>query len=303
MAIMLIKMQSVSDRVTSVVVSAVNTLKMNYFVNVAKIDAPSIERLDKFISACLSLYKTASKEGDDSGDDACILAVMALVKLDRSTQDTDPSRPYLIQAACLLENLRDDSPNNYKATLFLLLISQLLGLVSISLSAFQDLSLREIQYDTLSHLLYTRISTIHPFGSSIRSMKSLDDRHKDPLSGIEFALKWKPKAVGTFMNFMSKDVEKIQFDKILEFSQFKERLEKSFTKVLLKIEKRRIARLTNQTSLLEESLEHFRNATSDNRDFDVIPDFEYYEFVGMTKFGDQILTGSKPGVTISTPPC
>jgi N-terminal acetyltransferase B complex non-catalytic subunit len=284
------------------VVSAVNTLKINYFVNISKINAPSLEQLEKFISGCLSLYKTASKDSDDSGDDACILAVIALIKLDRSLEGTDPSRPHLVQAACLLETLRDDSPNNYKANLFSLLISQLLGLVSMSLTAFQDLSLREIQYDTLSHLLYTRISILHPFGANLRALKSLDDRHKNPLDGIEFALKWKPKAVGTFMDFMSKDVDKVHFDKILEFSQFKERLEQSFTRAVLKVERRRIARLSNQTLALEESLEHFKNATSDNRDFDVIPDFEYYESAGTKTFHNQVLTGAKPGVIASLYP-
>jgi N-terminal acetyltransferase B complex non-catalytic subunit len=247
--------------------------------------------MEKFICNCLNLYKLSAKESDDSGDEACILAVMTLMKLNNLEEHSPHS--HLIQAACLLENLRDDSSENYKATLLSLCVSQLLGLGSVALSAFMNLSLREIQYDTLSHLLYTRMAMLHPFAVNLRVMKSVDDRHKDPLEGVQFALKWKDKAVNAFLNFMSKGLDSIHFDKILEFSEFKERLEKSFTRRLLHVEKRRIARLTDQTSSLEESNLHFDDASLDNRDFYSIPDFEYD---GSRRFDELILTGAKPGV-------
>jgi len=248
----------------------------------------------------LNLYKVSIDHTDDSGDEACILAVMALIKLQKQEPESEFSQAHLIQTACLLETLRDDSPDNYKATLLSLCVSQLLGLGSIAMTAFRDLSIREIQYDTLSHLLYTRISSTHPFDINLRVMKSLDARHKDPFEGVAFALQWKPRAVNAVMNFMSKEIENFHFDKILEFSQFKARLEKSFTRSMLQIEARRIARLTERTSVLEEPIAHFRGATSDNRDFYSIPDFEY---TGRDRFDELVLTGKKPGVCRSIQIC
>jgi N-terminal acetyltransferase B complex non-catalytic subunit len=276
------------------IVSEVNSLKIDYLICASKPLLADKTQLEKFICNCLTLYKLSAKEADDSGDEACILAIMALIKLD--SLDENSSHTRLIQAACLLENLRDDSPDNYKATLLSLCVTQLLGLGSMALSAFMDLSLREIQYDTLSHLIYTRIATSHPFAVNLRIMKSLDDRHKDPFEGVQFALKWKWKAVNAFLNFMSKDLESVHFDKILEFADFKARLEKSFTRGLLQIEKRRIARLTDKTSALEEPIIHYEDASQDNRDFYSIPDFEYE---GRQRFDEFVLTGVKPGVCLS----
>jgi N-terminal acetyltransferase B complex non-catalytic subunit len=273
------------------IVSEVNSLKIDYLLCGSKPLLPNITQLEKFICNCLNLYKLSANESDDSGDEACILAVMALIKLENL--DENPSRTRLIQAACLLENLRDDSPDNYKATLLSLCISQTLGLGSMALSAFVDMSLREIQYDTLGHLMYTRIAIAHPFAVNLRVMRSLDDRHKDPFEGLQFALKWKSKAVNAFLNFMSKDLENVHFDKILEFSEFKGRLEKSLTRGLLHIEKRRIARLSDMTSALEEPILHYGDASQDNRDFHSIPNFEYD---GRQRFDELVLTGVKPGV-------
>jgi N-terminal acetyltransferase B complex non-catalytic subunit len=277
-------------------VSEVNSLKIDYLLCISKPAVSDSTRVQKFICNCLNLYNRSAKELDDSGDEACILAIMALIKLDK--MESNSAYTHLLQAMSLIENLRDDSQDNYKATLLSLCVSQLLGLGSIALAAFHDLSLREIQYDTLSHLIYTRISTLHPFAVTLRSMKSLDDRHKDSLEGVQFALKWKDKAVNGFLNFMSSGLESVYFDKILEFSKFKERLERSFTRGLLHIEKRRIARITERVSILEEPISHFEHASQDNRDYYSIPDFEYE---GKPCFDEQVLTGCKPKVRVSSP--
>ncbi|RDI80028.1 hypothetical protein Vi05172_g10050 [Venturia inaequalis] len=251
------------------ILAAVNSLKISYMLSISKSgDANQSHQTNDFVLSCLKVYTVSASIPTDSGDDASILAVMALLKLREDGKS-------LVKAAYLTEYLHAISSDNSRGTLLSLLVSQLLGYGSITMSAFQQLSLREVQFDTLSHLLYSRISTFHPNRVELRSTRSVDDRYKDPFSGISFALQWPRKAISTTTNFMSKDLENVYFDKIIEFSAFKERVETSLTPILLKLERRRVARLTDRTSAItEESLVHFDRAKSDNRDFYSVPSFE-----------------------------
>lgn len=225
--------------------------------------------INDFVLGCLKVYTVSASIPTDSGDDASILAVMALLRLREDGKS-------LVKAAYLAEYLHAISSDNSRATLLSLLISQLLGFGSITISAFQQLSLREVQFDTLSHLLYSRISTFHPYSVDLRGTRSVDDRYKDPFAGVSFALQWPRKAISTTTDFMSKNLEDVYFDKIIEFSAFKERVETSFTPILLQLERRRVARLTDRSSaIMEESLVHFDRAKSDNRDFYSVPSFEH----------------------------
>ncbi|KAF2435237.1 hypothetical protein EJ08DRAFT_646109 [Tothia fuscella] len=282
--------------VASQTVRKVTKLKIIYHTCIShgRHAVPDNARANLWIDLCLDVYSHSLQElsnGDESADDACILAIMCLVWFAHKSVDPAWPNSYLVQAACLVENLRDNSPNNARAVLLSLCISHLLGLGSIALSAFHDLTTREIQYDTLSHLIYTRISILHPFGVDLRVMKALDDRHKNPLDGIAFALKWKPKAVDNYLNMMTKSLENFPFDKLLEFSRFKENLEKSMTIPILTLEKRRIARITGQNGSLETALRYPFDFSADNRDFKTIPDFEY---AGEEHFYHLVLAGKKP---------
>ncbi|QDS67645.1 hypothetical protein FKW77_004638 [Venturia effusa] len=251
------------------ILAAVNSLKISYMLSISKPgDADDPQRIDDFVLKCLRVYRYSASIPTDSGDDASFLAVMALLRF------RDEGRS-LIKAAYLMEYLHAISSDNSTGTLIALLVFQLTGLGSITISAFQQMSLREVQFDTLSHLLYSRISTFHPYSVELRSTRSVDERHKDPFLGISFALQWPRKAIGTTTEFMSKDLENVYFDKIMEFSAFIERIETSFTPILLQLERRRVARLTDRSSaIMDDFLVHFDRAKSDNRDFYSVPTFE-----------------------------
>lgn len=68
----------------------------------------------------------------------------------------------LIRAAGILERLLIDSPHNYEAVLMLIRIYLLLGAGSIALRWFGKLSVKQMQYESVAHNLFTRFATIHP---------------------------------------------------------------------------------------------------------------------------------------------
>jgi hypothetical protein len=96
------------------------------------------------------------------------------------------------------------------------------------------------------------------------------------------------------MQFMGDDLENIQFDKIFEFSEFKERFENSFSRALMLLESRRVARMTDLQRVVEGLPPQFEKWVIDNREFETIPDFEY---AAIDKFESFITTRPRPEVS------
>jgi N-terminal acetyltransferase B complex non-catalytic subunit len=137
-------------------------------------DVTSRDKVEGFVSRCLQAYQQAESPKQDASpstienrpsDDLFLLATMSLIRISdnwqRSQQYKAPSS-VLIRAAAILERLLQDSPHNYQALLMLVRLYLLLGAGSIALKTFSKLSVKQMQYETVGHNLYTRLSTIHP---------------------------------------------------------------------------------------------------------------------------------------------
>jgi hypothetical protein len=292
----------------------VNALKFEYFLCVSKVPLPTKESLENFASDSLHMYKLSLAFDRECGDEACILAVMALVKLHHFARDFDldddvsEQRPsiagkahevlspkcYLVQAVCLLQFLKSNSPHNYSAQLLSLLIHQMLGLTTLADIDYHSLGVKEVAHDTLSHLFCTRISVTHPHDSQVKQLA-----HDMPSDVLGKALQWYDAAAERSVDFMGGRLDTVPFDKISEFAEFKCRIDTSFTRALLVLEGRRIVRVAEAAAPLEPLPPDFRAWTSDNRDFDTIPNFEYPR---ADPFSTYVLTKPKPMVHPYLPP-
>ena len=294
----------------------VNALKFEYFLCVSKVPLPTKESLENFASDSLHMYKLSLAFDRACGDEACILAVMALVKLHHFARDFDldddvsERRPsisgkvqevlspkcYLVQAACLLQFLKSNSPHNYSAQLLSLLIHQMLGLTTLADIDYNSLGLKEVTHDTLSHLFLTRISVAHPHDSKVKQAG-----HETPSDVLSKVLQWYDAAAERTVDFMGGRLESVPFDKMAEFAEFKRKVDTSFARALLVLEGRRIVRLTEAAGALLEPLPpDFRAWTADNRDFDTIPNFEYPRTDGFSAY---VLTKPKPMASSSIVMC
>ncbi len=140
-------------------------MKFDYFLLVSRSDIPSrVDLLKAFISNCLRLFQLSLSLGSNfpvserrPGDDAAILAVMALVHLSCLGQGST-----LLRCIVILEVLVAHSRHNYDALLVLVRLYVMAGMGSLAMHYFAQLSIKNIQNATISWILYTRISTIHP---------------------------------------------------------------------------------------------------------------------------------------------
>jgi N-terminal acetyltransferase B complex non-catalytic subunit len=273
------------------VTSKINAIKLRYLLHFSDMEARSDTEIAAFIAQCLEIYGTAAEQEDRPSDDACVLAIVALMKF-----GAVKSQVYNLQAACLTHLLRDNSQYNFQATLLQLLNARILGLGSVAIAAFRDLKTQEVQLDTLGHLLYTRISALHPWEVSLRDVKSLDVRFKDPKASIIHSLQYPRRATKATLDTLTKDLDNVYFDKISEFIGFNERISTSYSVMQSRLELQRMRRLTDHTNITGEIFKSYSFTSSDNRDIGALVDFESAKTT--RPFRDIATGGYRPGVRV-----
>ncbi|EME80250.1 uncharacterized protein MYCFIDRAFT_78011 [Pseudocercospora fijiensis CIRAD86] len=246
--------------------SEVDQLKHNFG---ELIDAnASVEVLKEFTANSIRLFHTATTSLDLGARnrvaaDPCFLAVSGLVKLFADTSD----EAYLLQAAYFTESLLRFNEHVHEARLILVYIYTRLGLGGNAMRLFDSLNIKEIQFDTVGHTLFTRLSSIHPFRTKLpsedwyepheRTNKALQvyPRHEDKLADCECAI-----------------LNHAQSGMIFELNQLRSELRHSWSRRMLLLEHRRTARLSGKgygkaTSEVGPRVLANWTQVKDNRDF------------------------------------
>ena len=174
------------------------------------------------------------------------MAVMALVHLSRSEDGVERHRTSikrLLQAATLLEILNAHSENNYQARLILVRVYTLLGCGSLAFKTYQGLNIKQVQNDTLSHNIFTRISTIHPWSFTNLVNGPAGKAGQEPMLGLQHAMKTYKRSEDQVPLMAKLAVEQGSYDQVAGFLDLGQRLSSSVCKYMWGIESRRVARL------------------------------------------------------------
>ena len=68
----------------------------------------------------------------------------------------------ILYVVSLLENYQKEDPNNYDTKVWLIAMYMYLGLTSMAYSYYQDLSVKNVQVDSMDYLIYSRYSSLFP---------------------------------------------------------------------------------------------------------------------------------------------
>ncbi|KAI4261185.1 MAG: hypothetical protein L6R42_003613 [Xanthoria sp. 1 TBL-2021] len=150
-----------------------NALKLEYCLIYSRDKKPDevIEEtnIETFVVECIKYYNFALENSENNarkprefaerfpGDDAGLLAAAALLKFCRRAQNDKKLR-----AMILLDELITRSPAMYEVFGTLILLYVQTGAGSLAARTYHGLSIKNIQLPTLSWLLWTRLSTVHP---------------------------------------------------------------------------------------------------------------------------------------------
>ena len=199
-----------------------------------------------FVSNCLRLYRVSILIDLDlpaterrPGDDAAILAALGLIQLYGQCTEY-PSA--LLRAILILEILLLDSKHNYDAIVILIRLYMSYGAGSLAIQRYSSLSIKNMQHASLSWILYTRISTIHPHPVSVPTADGKSRTKIDPLEELRFADEWHRSARELGVKALGVMQDQGQWCMLLEALNLNGTLEMGFAKYLLMAESKHIRR-------------------------------------------------------------
>ena len=224
------------------ITSEINSLKLEYHLVISRDDSLAQEDLlYEFVNSCLRLYRISldlglhlTQSDRKPGDDAAILAAMGLIRLSKIGP-----KNLLLRSVIVLENLLVHSKHNFDALLILVRLYMFLGAGTLAMERYHRLLVKNLQHATISWVLYTRISTIHPYPA--RSPNALFTM--DPLDEIGVATSWFSLA----RDLNHKSIRTIQthghWNMFIDGLATNDYVANSISKYLLLVERERIRRL------------------------------------------------------------
>lgn len=233
------------------ITTEINSLKLDYFLLVSMDDNKSDHSLlNELIGNCLRLYSLSLPLGAKyptserrPGDDAAILAVIALIRLAKLGRKST-----LLQCIAILETVLVYSKHNFDALLILVRLEVACGTGSRAIEHYRRLSIKNLQYSTLSWLLYTRISTIHPFKSVVRDENGTSFDHLKTLCA---SLGWHQTAGERIGLATQRMLRTGQYNTLFDALSASAFIRLGFGKYLLLAELQRISRFSGSSEARE----------------------------------------------------
>lgn len=250
----LAKVRSQSKKVLWIT-SEINVLKLEYNLVISRDDNTFKDGLlQAFICNCLRLYRLSLKYDLNlpvsdrlPGDDAALLAAMGLIRLYKTRQKYPEHNNALLRSVVVLEHLLLRSKHNYDALLILVRLYIFLGAGSLAVERYSRLSIKNLQHATVSWVLYTRISTIHPHPVTISRTNDGGQTTMDLASDMSQALDWHKGASGLSKTSVTSMQENGQWSMSLDALSTSAHIESGFSKLLLFVETKRVARFLSVT--------------------------------------------------------
>lgn len=180
----------------------INHLKADWLLTVAPFTLVfKIDRLESLVCQCIRLYNLSLRYDFKlppsdrlPGDDAALLAVMGLVRMFKMKGRRMYFRNGFHYAALLLECALTRSKHNYDFLLTLVRLYTSMGLGALAMAKYHQLSIKNLQHITLSWIMFTRISTMHPHPATV-NVEGKGRITIDPAEEMASILKWHAEAV------------------------------------------------------------------------------------------------------------
>lgn len=174
-----------------------------------------------------------------------MLAVMALLRL----RDLG-ERNVIFQCIAILEFLLAGSKHNYDALLTLVRLYMNLGAASLAIQRHSRLSIKNLQHATISWILYTRISTLHPYGA-IPNFSN--ETPIDSSKNLSLAIDWHKSAEGLNSISISRMLDNGQYRMLFDVLETDRCIKNGLAKFLFVVESHRIGRFSNFSEIKDYS--------------------------------------------------
>ncbi|KAK7467226.1 mitochondrial distribution and morphology [Stygiomarasmius scandens] len=208
-------------------------------------------------------------------DDLAILAGTTIINMWKMTGD----QQYLYRAIILLEYALSNSKQSFQMRLILVRLYRLLGAPSLALEHYRLMRIKQVQNDTLSHFLFSRTSAF--------SLGSTGDLTLST-ECIEASQVYLTNSQET-SDFVIRAFTAEKYSQIPEFITFEDRLDNSLQRDMTKMEhlRMRIAHEVISNDIIDMELIElkfiFDRQHHDNRDFDILPNYQPHAIDSLNK--------------------
>ncbi|KAK7885662.1 hypothetical protein LTR67_010013 [Exophiala xenobiotica] len=216
------------------------------------------QNLKAFIRQTLQLFQS-SISSSPSCPEAAILAILAILRL----SSAKPAVENILFAEILLEISRSKFEDYYLFTILLVQLQANLGLLSLAMETFNKLSVKNLQWETVSHLVLTRISTLHP------SPHGNGGDAFDPLKAIDTGLTILENADNSLVRGIREGLRFHSYSNIYDSVEMRSNIEHSMNRQALAIEERALRRVLGLSE--DTVLPPSPSSLVDKRDFGYLP--------------------------------
>ncbi|KIJ69304.1 hypothetical protein HYDPIDRAFT_105904 [Hydnomerulius pinastri MD-312] len=227
--------------------------------------ARGLQYLSEYMEG-LELGKELPNTELQPADDLALLAAHAFVMVWTLNGLEDA----LYQAVAVLESALAKSQVAFQMRMMLIRIYRILGAPSLALDHYRSMNVKQVQNDTLSHLILTRASTFSLAASGDLTY---------PSECLESSQIYLANSQET-SDFIIRAFTAEKYTQIPDFIEFEDRLENSLQRDVVKLEHVRM-RLTHEqlnTDIIDMELIElkfiFDRLHHDNRDFVIIPSYQ-----------------------------
>jgi N-terminal acetyltransferase B complex non-catalytic subunit len=205
--------------------------------------------VDFAVRALKLYYASLSETSPPPCPEGALLSVLAILRLGttvvKNRQQQQIDYDHILRAVILLETVRSAFEDYYSLTVVLIRLQRYLGQLSSAMATFTKLSIKNMQYETVAHLILTRISSLHPAAitSTTSSSSSSGDEAFDPLSAIETGLTVLENADSALVRGVREGLRFNSYSNIHNSVDMRQQLQNSASRRIYAVEERKLRRL------------------------------------------------------------
>lgn len=233
-------------------------------------DLPSV--LSRVRSA-LQLYQI-SVSSDQACPEAALVAATDMLYLATKPQVSRTERT--LRAILILELSRSKFEDYYPYSILLIHCYVNVGLMSLAIQTFIKLSIKNLQWENVAHVLLKRISSLHPHAypkdQNLLSAEDsdLEDGVFTPAGGLDAGLHVLDKSIDSLNHAIRDGLRHGSYSNILDSVDVKSNLRRSLNKQIYTLEARKISRLQGEEDGGTEGVVRAKDPV-DMRDHSFIP--------------------------------
>ncbi|KAL8702942.1 MAG: hypothetical protein Q9201_003896 [Fulgogasparrea decipioides] len=248
-------------------------------------------RLEKFAVKCIALYGSRSMiriNGSHHAerypeDDAGILAASTLLRLHQMGDHQNA----LLRATTILQHIISVSPFNYEALVIMTILCTRLGDGWGAAEYYERLAVKNIQLPTMSWLLCTRMSTLHPHSPQLNGSNAPVRRSgDDPVQHLSRALDYHLHIRESDQQEMIGFLEAGKYTSSVDAMKHSDDIQNGFAKYMLFLEFVRTERLSGAPQKLKNQLlpvDLISVSARENRDGNPVPRWEHPHFAPLSE--------------------